>query len=250
MRQLLTLVWILGLLLLGSSAMADEVRLSVAASLREVMGALTEEYGAQGGEIRFLSNFGASGTLARQIEQGAPVDLFVSANGKWLDYLTVKGLLDDAPAILAGNQLVVIGRAPAALTGLDDLLELERIALVNPKSGPAGEYAEQALAAAGLLEPLRKRLVPVQDVGQAVVLAERGEVDAALVYRTDARLARQARILYEIPGDLHTPVSYPMALTRVGRENPAAASFFAFLQDEAARRILERHGFLTPAKGP
>ena len=243
-------VWLLGMLLLGSPAMADEVRLSVATSLREVMGALTEEYAAETDGVRFLSNFGASGTLARQIEQGAPVDLFVSANGKWLDYLTGKGRLDDDSAVLAGNLLVVIGRPSAALTGLDDLLKLERIALVNPKSGPAGEYAEQALTAAGLHEPLRKRLVPVQDVGQALVLAEHGEVDAALVYRTDARLAREARILYEIPGNLHAPVSYPMALTRVGRENPAAASFFEFLRSEAARRILERHGFLTSSTGP
>jgi molybdate transport system substrate-binding protein len=243
-------VWLLGLLLLGSSAMADEVRLSVAASLRELMGALTEEYAAETDRVRFSSNFGASGTLARQIEQGAPVDLFISANGKWLDYLGEKGLLDKATADLAGNQLVVIGRAPATLTGLDDLLKLERIALVNPKSGPAGEYAEQALAAAGLLEPLQKRLVPVQDVGQAVVLAERGEVDAALVYRTDARLARQTRILYEIPGDLHAPVSYPMALTLAGRENPAAGLFFDFLRGERARQILARYGFLTTVNGP
>lgn len=250
MMRVPTLVWILGLLLLGSSAMAEEVRLSVAASLREVMGALTEKYAAESDAVRFTSNFGASGTLARQIEQGAPVDLFISVNGKWLDYLLAKGLLDDTTSVLAGNLLVVIGRAPVALTGLDDLLKLERIALVNPKSGPAGEYAEQALTAAGLHEPLRKRLVPVQDVGQAVVLAERGEVDAALVYRTDARLARQARILYEIPGDLHDPVSYPMALTLSGQENPAAVSFFAFLQSDAARRILARHGFLTSSTGP
>lgn len=250
MMRVPTLVWILGLLLLGSSAMAEEVRLSVAASLREVMGALTEKYAAESDAVRFTSNFGASGTLARQIEQGAPVDLFVSANGKWLDYLTEKGRLDDAAAVLAGNLLVVIGRPPAALTGLDDLLKMERIALVNPKSGPAGEYAEQALTAAGIYEPLRKRLVPVQDVGQAVVLAECGEVDAALVYRTDARLAREARILYEIPGNLHDPVSYPMVLTQAGRENPAAASFFEFLRSESARRILERHGFLTSSADP
>lgn len=249
MKTLMT-VFLPVLLLLGSSAMAAEVRLSVAASLREVMVALTEEYAAENDGVRFASNFGASGTLARQIEQGAPVDLFLSANGKWLDYLGEKGLLDKVSVDLAGNQLVVIGRAPAALTGLDDLLKLERIALVNPKSGPAGEYAEQALAAAGLYEPLRKRLVPVQDVGQAVVLAERGEVDGALVYRTDARLARQARILFEIPGNLHDPVSYPMALTLPGRKNPAAAAFFAFLQGEKARQILARHGFLTPVSPP
>lgn len=248
MRTLM-LVWLLGLLLLGSTAMAAEVRLSVAASLREVMGALTEKYALEADAVRFASNFGASGTLARQIEQGAPVDLFVSANGKWLDYLGEKGLLDQAAAVLAGNQLVVIGRAPAALTGLDDLLKLERIALVNPKSGPAGEYAEQALTTAGLYEALRKHLVPVKDVGQAVVLAERGEVDAALVYRTDARLAQKAQILYEIPGDLHTPVNYPMALTLSGRESAAAGAFFNFLQGETARQILARHGFLVTAKG-
>ncbi|MDO3378657.1 molybdate ABC transporter substrate-binding protein [Geoalkalibacter halelectricus] len=225
---------------------AGEVRLSAAATLAEAMREISALYEQKEPEVKVLPNFGASGALARQIEQGAPVDLFVSANRRWMEHLAAQGRMEEASqGILASNKLVLVGRRDLENSSLEDLVRLERIAIVNPRSGPAGEYAEQALRALGLYERLAPKLVMAQDVRQAVVYADRGEVAAALVYKTDALLARQAKILYEVSPELHDEIAYPLALTVSGAGNPAAVAFLAFLQGPEARQVLEKYGFLV-----
>lgn len=241
------LLWImtLSILLSANSAAAAEVRLSAAATLAEALKEVSTLYTGMAPETVVLPNFGASGALARQIEQGAPADLFISANPRWMEHLVERGLVDaDQVRILAGNALVLAGRRAKDLSSLEDLAQLERIALVNPKSGPAGEYAEQALKNAGMVERLAGKLVLAQDVRQAVVYADRGEVDGALVYATDARLARQAVVLLDIPAHLHNEILYPAALTVSGSRNSAAIAFFDFLFTDQARRVLEAYGFV------
>ncbi|WP_305043405.1 molybdate ABC transporter substrate-binding protein [Geoalkalibacter sp.] len=231
----------------AASVWAGEVRMSAAASLREALGEITTLYHARHPTDRVLPNFGASGALARQVEQGAPVDLFISANRQWVDYLAERGLITaEAIQLLAGNTLVIIGRQETVLTALGNLTEFNRIAIGSPKSVPAGAYAEQALTAAGIHSQLADRLIMAQDVRQAVVYADRGEVDASLVYKTDALLAQQARILYEISSDLHDEIVYPMVLTVSGAGNPTAVNFLAFLRGPEARQVLERFGFTLP----
>jgi molybdate transport system substrate-binding protein len=163
--------------------------------------------------VQLVPNFAASGTLARQIGAGAPADLFISADRQWMDHLvSEKRIVPGTVRVLAQNSLVFLGRPGGSVRSLADLTSLQRIALCSPGSSPAGRYAEQVLKKAGLYPDLQqnKRLVLAKDVLQARLYAERGEVDGAFVFRTDALLAKQARILFEVPADLHEAVAYPV----------------------------------------
>lgn len=227
-------------------AAAGEIRLSVAASLTDAMTEICAGYARAHPGTTCVGNFGGSGILAKQIAAGAPADLFLSANPKWVDFLVgEKRVAADTVRILAANALVFVGpKGRASL--LADLPKLKRIAIGSPRSVPAGQYAEEAMKKAGVYDELAAagKLVMAQDVRQALVYAERGEVDGAFVYKTDALLAREAVILFEVPKEFHSPVTYPMALTDSGRANPEAQAFFAFLQSPKARAILSRYGFV------
>lgn len=225
---------------------AGLVHLSVAASLTDAVKELGALYAANHPEVSLRPNFGSSGALAKQIAEGAPADIFISANPKWMQYLVEQGRISsNQSTTLASNSLVFVGRPGLQVAGLADLTRLQRIALGSPKSVPAGQYAEQALQATGLYQPLAGKLVLAQDVRQALVYADRGETDGAFVYKTDALLAKEAQILFEVPPSLHDPVSYPMGLTREGADNAEAVGFFGFLRSQAARRVLEKYGFVV-----
>jgi len=236
-------------LLLGttSAPLAAEIRLSAAASMTEALGELNGVYAAGHPGVAVVPNYAASGTLAKQIAQGAPVDLFVSANPKWMDYLVEENrVASEGVRTLAFNSLALVGSTTQKISSLDDLNRLRRIAIGSPKSVPAGQYAEEALTRAGLYRELLDagRLVFAQDVRQALLYADRGEVDGAFVYRTDALLAREAGILFAVPTELHARVAYPMGLTTAGERNPAAVEFFRFLQSAEAGKILQKYGFV------
>ena len=126
-----------------------------------------------------------------------------------------------------------------------DLLKLERIAIGSPKSVPAGEYATEAFRKAGIDKQLEKKLIMAKDVRECLMYAERGEVDGAFVYKTDALQAKQAKILFTVPQELYPRVTYPMSLTTAGAKNRDAAEFFAFLHGEEAKTVLTKHGFET-----
>jgi len=241
-RRLVTSLLLL--LALTSVASAAEVRLSAAASMTDAIRALIAGYRAQASDVHLQPNLGSSGSLAKQIAQGAPADLFISANPKWMDYLVAEGLMAPGRVVpLAGNTLVLVGPPGRQLASLEATGGLSRIAIGSPKSVPAGQYAEQALRAAGLWTVLQGKLVMAKDVRQALIYADRGEVDAAFVYRTDALLAQSAQILLEVPAALYDPVVYPLGMTRAGEQNPAAVDFYRFLQSAEAAAILEKYGF-------
>ncbi len=244
MKRILLLL-VLALAWSGSPARAGEVRLSVAASMTDATRSLIAAYAGRTPDVTFLPNFAASGSLAKQIAQGAPADLFISANPKWMDYLVAAGRIPAARVRpFARNTLVLVGQKGLILTSLADLARLDRIAIGSPGSVPAGQYAEQALKQAGLLARVRGKLVMAQDVRQALVYAERGETDAAFVYRSDALLARRTVILFEVPQTLYDPIVYPLGLTAAGEKNPAAVAFYHFLSSPAAERILQQYGFV------
>lgn len=229
--------------LLAAPAMAGVINLSVAASLRDVVNELSDSFARKHPGVKFFKNYGASGALAKQIESGAPSDIFISANLEWMDYLKTRKLVDTAGiGIFTYNTLVFAG-IPGKASSMQDLLKLERIAIGSPKSVPAGEYAMEAFKKAGLDKQLEKKLVMAKDVRECLMYAERGEVDGAFVYRTDALLAKQARILFTVPQDLYTKVIYPLALTATGAKNSDAATFFAYLQGPEAKPVLARFGF-------
>jgi len=241
----LFIMTIIGVLLCSLPVRAGELTLAVAASLREVVNELTTEYGRKKPGVTFRVSYGGSGVLARQIEQGAPADLFIAANREWADYLKERSLLDAATlGTFACNTLVFAGTTKQQVTGIRDLLKLQKIAIGSPPSVPAGEYAMEAFRKAGVEKELTGRLVMARDVREAMKYAELGEVDGAFVYRTDALLlGKKARIRFTVPEGLHDRVTYPMALTVAGAKKKDAREFLRFLQSAETKGVLARYGF-------
>ena len=230
--------------LLSASALAGEVYLSVAASLRDVINELSDSFARQSSGIKFLKNYGGSGALAKQIENGGPADIFISANPEWMEYLQSKRLMDGGSiGNFAYNALVFVGLAGKEVGSMHDLHKLEKIAIGSPKSVPAGQYALQALKKAGVYKQLGKKLVMAKDVRECLMYAERAEVDGAFVYKTDAIQAKQAKILFVVPQNLYPRVTYPMGLTLTGAKNKDAEAFYRYLRSEDARAVLEKYGF-------
>jgi molybdate transport system substrate-binding protein len=228
----------------NSTAFAGEVNLSIAASLKDVMNELADGFAKQNADIKFLKNYGSSGALAKQIENGAPADIFISANIEWMEYLQERKLMHGASiGIFTHNTLVFVGTADKQVSGLQDLHKLEKIAIGSPKSVPAGEYAMEALKKAGVEKQLEQKLVMAKDVRECLMYAERGEVDGAFVYKTDAMQAKQAKILFAVPEDLYPRVTYPMGLTVSGSKNKDAEAFYKYLQSGEAKAVLTKHGF-------
>lgn len=233
--------------ILAMPVSAAEVRLSAAASLTDAVKELTSAFAVASPGISFQPNFGSSGALARQIVEGAPADLFISANQKWMDYLVQeREVSKETVRTLGGNRLVFVGAKGVRAASLKELPSLGRIAVGSPRSVPAGEYAKQALEKAGIWGTLASggRLVMAEDVRQTLLYADRGEVDGAFVYRTDALLARDLKVLFEVPQNLYDPVTYPVALTLQGMKNPAAVAFYNYLKRPEAKKILQKYGFI------
>ena len=225
-------------------ALAGEVRLSVAGSMKEVINELTASYTAKHPGTTFVKNFGASGTRAGQIENGAPADLFIAANTEWVKYLIEKKLADGATEKnFAYNSLVFAGTTTKKVSSMGDLVKLDKIAIGSPKSVPAGEYALAAITKSGLEQQLQKKLVMAKDVRECLMYAELGEVDGGFVYRTDALLAKKAKLLFEVPQSLYPRVVYPMVLTLQASKNSEAKAFESYLQGDETKTVLRKFGF-------
>jgi molybdate transport system substrate-binding protein len=230
---------------LAVSAVAGEVNLSAAVSLKDVLTELAGAFAKKNPAVTFRTNFGASGALAKQIENGAPADLFFSANVEWMDYLKQKNLIDDkSRAPFAFNELVFVGKPGLDVSGMADVVKLEKVAIGSPGSVPAGDYAMQAFKKAGIDTELEHRLVMAGDVRACLTYADRGEVDGAFVYKTDALLAKNARVLFTVPQKFYSRVTYPMALTQVGVKNSDALAFVRFLRSAETRQVLLKYGFM------
>ena len=226
-----------------------EITISAAISLKnafEDIGKIFKEINPEG---RLLFNFGASGDLARQIEAGAPVDVFASAAQKDLDDLDqkdmiVKGTRKD----FAGNSLVLIIPAKSAihLISFNDLRrgEIQKIAIGNPKTVPAGRYAEEVLRYFNLWGGIKDRLIFGENARQVLDYVARGEVDAGMVYSTDALVrAKEVRIVTEAPEQSHRPVIYPIAVVKGSKKEALAREFISVVTSKEGKRVLEKYGF-------
>ena len=226
---------------------AAELRVHAAASLSD---ALTEAGKAweTGGGATLRFNFGASSLLARQIEEGAPADVFLSADEAKMDALAVKNLVvRDTRRPLLSNSLVVIVPADSRLSvkSAADLAGrgVARIALAEPSTVPAGIYARQWLTAAGVWAAVAQKVVATENVRGALLAVEGGNVDAGVVYATDAAVAHDVRVAFRVAGAGAPDISYPVAVL-TGARNPAEARrFVAFLAGSVARAIFVKHGF-------
>lgn len=218
-----------------------------AASLTNAVTDLAKAYEAKT-RIHVVTSFAAASTLAKQIENGAPADIFISADLKWMDYLAGKQQIDPATRVeLLGNTLVVIaplGKGFAFSVDKDFPAEKAftgRLAVGDPTNVPVGIYAKEAFTALGWWPWLEKRLAPAPDVRAALRLVETGEVDCGVVYATDAKSSAKVEVIATVPGNLHKPVRYPIAAT--AKAGPAARAVLAFLTGPEARPVYERYGF-------
>ncbi len=228
---------------------AETLRISAAASMRDAIKELSEVFKKDNPDVSILHNFASSGSLAKQILRGAPADLYISANQKWVQYLLQKGMVTpEFTSLLARNRLVFAGKKRSGVRSIKDITSLSLIALGNPKSVPAGQYAAQAMQTAGIYNLLKRshKLVISKDVRQALLYAERGEADGAFVYLTDALLTDRIQIFFTVAESLHDPVMYPVALTQTGTEKKDSRAYYRFLHSPAAASILGNHGFQTP----
>jgi molybdate transport system substrate-binding protein len=249
MRPPLTILWLSIALGAPARGEADRVAVFAAASLTEVVEGLAKRFAG----ARVVPSFGASSELARQIRDGAPADVFVSASPEWIDFLREAQALDGEPVLLARNQLVCVATrgSPLAARGAGDPAALlGRLApgdLVGiADSGvPAGEYARRALAHLGLLEAYRPRLVGQKDVRAVLHAVEQGEFQAGFVYATDARLASVERLFAFDPAS-HPPIEYQAAALRSAPNPDHARRFVAWLRSETARALLSDAGFALP----
>ncbi|TPG57463.1 molybdate ABC transporter substrate-binding protein [Roseomonas nepalensis] len=226
-----------------------------AASLTDAMRALGEAWRAAGHPPPRLS-FAASSALARQIEQGAPADLFASADEAWMDYLEERRLLLEGTRVSPlANSLVLVApadrAAPVALARGTDLLALlgprGRLAVGDPSNVPAGRYARAALTWMGAWDALEPRLARADNVRSALLLVERGEAPLGIVYATDAAASPGVRAVGTFPPESHPPVTYPFALTRRAAGNAAARAFLAFATGPEAAATYGRLGFVLRA---
>jgi molybdate transport system substrate-binding protein len=237
-------------LLVPLGARAQQLTVFAAASLTDAMKDVAAKW-QQAGHPALTLSFGASSTLARQIEQGAPANLFASADEKWMDYLAEKKLLaPDTRKSLLGNDLVLIVPAnkPLHVTigpGFDLAALLGpngRLATGDPAHVPVGIYAEQALRKLGLWDSVSPHLARTEDVRGALLLVERGEAPAGIVYGTDAAVSKGVMVAGTFPENSHDPVSYPFAIVKTG-DTPEARALLTFLEGDAARAVFVARGF-------
>jgi molybdate transport system substrate-binding protein len=224
---------------------AVDINVSAAASMKDAITELENNYTAKHPGINFQNNFGASGAIAKQIENGAPADLFVSANQQWMDYLKEKKLMDEKSiSTFAFNTIVFVGKPDLKVKSLEDVVKLDKIAIGSPGSVPAGEYAQKAFQKAGIEKQLENKLVMAKDVRACLMYAESGEVQGAFVYNTDASMAKNVKILFTVSQELYPRVTYPMGLTLEGSKKKEAAAFYKYLQTPDAQKVLVKYGFV------
>ena len=248
------LVFFLGVMLAlaPGQVRADEVTIFAAASTTSALEEAAGRYEAAGGAaVRLV--FAASSTLAKQIVQGAPADLFLSANAAWMDALVERGAVEPGSRrTLLANRLVLIVPAgsarPTAMNGtvpLPEILGARPLAIADPAHVPAGIYAEAALKSLGLWDALAGRMVRTSDVRAALALVDRGEAGAGVVYASDAPIAPGVRVVATLPAESHPPIVYPLAIV-AGRGRPPVRAFYDFLLGPEAAALFRAHGFLPP----
>ncbi|HLS20785.1 MAG TPA: molybdate ABC transporter substrate-binding protein [Bacillota bacterium] len=229
----------------------NQVNLTVSAaiSLSDVLMELKTLYEETNDNVEITYNFGGSGTLSQQIQQGAPVDIFISANEQWMETLQSEQLiLEDSLTTVAMNELVLIGEMSAQQRGLsidDYLTEGEpAIAIGHPETVPAGIYTKQALDELNLYDLFNDELIFAKDVRQVLTYVETGNADYGFVYKSDAHTSEQSEILAIVDPNLHDSITYPGAvLANTAVENDAR-DFLSFLTSETALNIFETYGFI------
>jgi molybdate transport system substrate-binding protein len=229
-------------------AYAGEIRLYAAASLTDALTEISDIYEKSHSGVNIKKSFAGSSSLAKQIENGAPADLFISADTDWVDYVQKRGILDDASQkILLRNELVLIAPIESKVNVLlDPAFNLNtafrgRICTGDPAFVPVGKYAKQALTHYNWWNKIESRLVGTEDVRTALNFVERADCGLGIVYKTDALLSKKVKLVATFPDASHKPIEYPGALTKTA--NAEAKAFWIFLQSKEAESVFTRFGF-------
>jgi molybdate transport system substrate-binding protein len=228
---------------------AEEILVSAAASLTDVLNEISKDYQSKSkNTVKF--NYGPSSGLARQIDEGAPADIFFSADLPQMDNLDKKGRLEPGTRKnLLSNQLVIIAPADSklAISSPKDLLkaDVKRIALAEPSSVPVGVYTSKYLTDERLWDQVKPKVVPVQDVRATLASVESGNVEAGFVYKTDAAVSRKVKIVYEVPIDKGPKITYPLAIVKDSKRKEAARDFVSYVQSPAAKDAFKKYGFIV-----
>jgi molybdate transport system substrate-binding protein len=238
----------LGILLLPATVAADTITVFAAASLKDALDVNAKAYQAMSGD-RVVVSYAASSALAKQIEAGAPADLFISADLEWMDYLQQRRLIrTETRQNLLRNRLVLVAPVDSKVSvniaprfPLASLLGNSRLAMANPDAVPAGKYGKASLEALGVWKDVQPKVASAENVRAALVLVSRGEAPFGIVYKTDAAADPRVRVVGVFPENAHPPIIYPAAATASGR--PAATAFLKWLSEPRARTVFEKHGF-------
>lgn len=238
------------LLALFSSLVFADTTVFAAASLKNALDEINQSWAAQkGGKV--VVSYAASSALARQVESGAPADIFVSADLDWMDYLAQRKLVNDATRVnLLRNELVLIAPVSSKVAielkrgvQFGNLLGKDRLSIADPDHVPAGKYGKSALESLGLWPQVVDRLARAENVRAALNFVARGETPLGIVYRTDAAAEGRVRVVTAFPADSLPPIIYPAALLASSKGADPAA-FFTYLKSSAAAGIFRKHGFL------
>ncbi len=236
----------------SESSSRTEILVSAAASLTDSLKEIELRYEKDHPDIAITFNFGSSGALQQQIEQGAPADLFLSAGKKQMKALVDNNLIDaESQTGLLRNELVVIVQSDSKVTidSLDELAEPEfrKLAIGEPDTVPAGNYTRESLEHGKLWDRAQPKLVYAKDVRQVLTYVETGNADAGFVYKTDAMTSKKAKIAYVVDSDGHSPIEYPLGIVKATKHPKEAESFYAFLQSDDALNIFAEYGFGIPS---
>jgi len=232
----------------GGTAAAETVTVFAAASLKDALDENVKAYQANTGD-KIVVSYAASPALAKQIQAGAPADIFISADLDWMDYLDQRRLIRTSTRLnLLKNRLVLISPSGSNVSvgivpgfPLAKLLGDGRLAMADPASVPAGKYGKASLEALGVWKDVQSKVAPAENVRAALALVSRGEVPLGIVYRSDAKVEPRVRVVAEFPENSHPPIIYPAAVTATGKS--AAGAFLDSLSKPAARAVFERYGF-------
>jgi molybdate transport system substrate-binding protein len=227
---------------------AAEVLVSAAVSLTDALMEIGKTYESNG-KARVRFNFGSSSELARQIDEGAPADIFFSADLEKMDALAKKGRIDpDTRKNLLSNRLVLVVPQDSKLNLRvpKDLLqpEVKRIALAQPETVPVGIYVKTYLESEGLWAKVASKIIPVLDVRATLTSVESGNVDAGFVYKTDAAISKKTKVVYEVPLDKGPKIVYPVAAIKESKNKEAAGDFLKFVSSQAGKNVFRKYGFI------
>ena len=250
LRILLAAPWLMLLAVAtqASGQASGRVVVFAPSSMTDVMGQIAELHEARTGDAVLVS-FASTAQIARQLDAGAPADVFVTADKEWMDWASERKLVSpDSLITFGGNTLVVATTRPDTGESVPQLLEADRFAMGDPETVPAGRYAREALTAGGWWSEVQRSAVFGENVRVSLRLAARGEVGAAIVYATDARLEPGLRVAHVFAEDSHAPIRYLAAET--AQAAPTGAAFLETLEGEDTRSILTQAGFTVPPVQP